>query len=87
MGSLALTYFHMGRPHTIIGDAAFHFCVRDGNRWFHRSMDTRQRGLQTDSMLCLREVNAVTSTLILFVVSRQAVLALYGQASRVISTG
>ena len=22
---LALTYFHMGRPHTIIGDDSFHF--------------------------------------------------------------
>ena len=44
MGSLALTYFHMGKPHTIIGDAAFHCCVRDGNRWFHRSMDARRRG-------------------------------------------
>lgn len=24
-GCLALTYSHMGRPHTTIGDAAFHF--------------------------------------------------------------
>ena len=24
-GSLAMTYSHMGRPHTTIGDASFHF--------------------------------------------------------------
>ena len=23
--ALAVTYFHMGRPHTIIGDTPFHF--------------------------------------------------------------
>ena len=23
--NLAVTYFHMGKPHTIIGDAPFHF--------------------------------------------------------------
>ena len=24
-GSLAMTYSHMGKPHTTIGDASFHF--------------------------------------------------------------
>ena len=30
-----------GNSHTIIGDALFHCCVRDGNRWFQSSMAAR----------------------------------------------
>ena len=30
----AMTYFHMGRPHTIIGAKRFHFRVRDGIGWY-----------------------------------------------------
>ena len=30
----AMTYFHMGRPHTIIGSKRFHFRVRDGIGWY-----------------------------------------------------
>ena len=35
---LAMTYFHMGRPHTIIGAATFHFWVRHGIRWYHSAV-------------------------------------------------
>lgn len=31
--SLAVTYFHMGRPHTIMGAEWFHFRVRKGIGW------------------------------------------------------
>ncbi len=43
--SLTMTYSHMGKPHTTIGDAAFHFWVRKGFRWFHSSMVVKQTGL------------------------------------------
>ena len=43
--SLAMTYSHMGNPHTTIGDVTFHFRVRDGVGWFHYSMVARQTGL------------------------------------------
>ena len=39
---LTMTYSHMGKPHTTIGDASFHFWVRDGVRWFQRSMVVKQ---------------------------------------------
>ena len=42
---LAMTYSHMGNPHTTIGDASFHFRVRYGIGWFQRSMVTRQNWL------------------------------------------
>ena len=37
-----MTYSRMRRPHTTIGDGAFHVGVRDGIRWFHASMVARQ---------------------------------------------
>ena len=40
--NLAVTYFRMGKPHTIIGDDTFHFRVRDGIGWFHVSMAARR---------------------------------------------
>ena len=33
----AVSYFHTGRPRTIIGDAPLHFRVRNGIGWFRRS--------------------------------------------------
>ncbi len=39
---LAMTYSRMGRPHTTIGDDAFHGGVRDGIQWFHVSIVARQ---------------------------------------------
>ena len=39
---LAVSYFHMGRPHTIIGAECFHFRVRDGIGWFPLAMAARQ---------------------------------------------
>jgi hypothetical protein len=40
--SLAVTYFHMGKPHTIIGAEQFHFRVRDGIGWFPLAKAARQ---------------------------------------------
>ena len=40
---LAMSYFHMGRPHTIIGDEPFHGRVRNGIGWFQFSMVTRRK--------------------------------------------
>lgn len=42
--TLAVTYFHMGRPHTIIGAKWFHFRVRDGIGWFTLAMAARKTG-------------------------------------------
>ena len=44
--SLAVTYFHMGRPHTIIGAGAFHYRVREGIGWYHAAMAARRKGLR-----------------------------------------
>ena len=38
---LAVSYSHMGMPHTTIGASAFHFWVRYGVRWDHRSIAAR----------------------------------------------
>ncbi len=38
-----LTYFHMGKPHTIIGAERFHFRVRNGVGWFPLAMVTGQK--------------------------------------------
>ena len=38
---LAVPYSHMGKPHTTIGISAFHFWVRYGVRWDHRSIAAR----------------------------------------------
>ena len=40
--SLAVTYSHMGRPHTTIGAGRLHFRVRDGIGWFPSAMAARQ---------------------------------------------
>lgn len=41
---LAVTYFHMGKPHTIIGAESFHFRVREGIGWFRLAIAARQEG-------------------------------------------
>ena len=45
MRSLAMTYFHMGKPHTIIGAEQFHYRVRDGIGWFPLAMAARRKGV------------------------------------------
>ena len=40
---LAMSYFHMGKPHTIIGDEPFHGRVRKGIGWYQFSMVTRRK--------------------------------------------
>ena len=40
--SLAMSYSHMGKPHTTIGAIAFHFWVRQGVRWVHNAMVAKQ---------------------------------------------
>ena len=39
-----MTYFRMGKPHTIIGAESFHCRVRDGIGWFRLAMAARQSG-------------------------------------------
>ncbi len=41
---LAVTYFSMRRPHTIIGAQWFHYRVRDGFGWFPLAIATKQDG-------------------------------------------
>ena len=43
--SLAVTYSHMGRPHTTIGAERFHFRVRKGIGWFPLAIAARQIGI------------------------------------------
>src|SRR5690606_41725479 len=40
--SLAMSYSHMGRPHTTIGAERFHFRVRNGIGWFPLAIAARQ---------------------------------------------
>jgi hypothetical protein len=40
--SLAMSYSHMGRPHTTIGAERFHFRVRNGIGWFPLANFARQ---------------------------------------------
>ena len=47
---LAVSYSHMGMPHTTIGASAFHFWVRYGVRWDHRSIAARIIPLITSSL-------------------------------------
>ena len=41
-GCLTMSCSRMGKPHTAIGDAPFHFRVRDGFGWVRRSMVVRR---------------------------------------------
>jgi hypothetical protein len=41
---LAVSYSHMGRPHTTIGAERFHFRVRNGIGWFPLAIAARQTG-------------------------------------------
>ena len=76
MRSLAVTYFHMGKPHTIIGAEQFHYRVRDGIGWFPLAMAARRKG-----------VDALGGSRLLHARGGASVWVLYGQASRAISTG
>ena len=42
--SLAMFYSHTAQNRTTIDVTAFHFCVRNGNRWYYRSRFARQIG-------------------------------------------
>ena len=55
---LAVSYSHMGRPHTTIGAERFHFRVRNGIGWFPLAIAARKtvgvighRGLDHSRML------------------------------------
>ena len=41
-----MTYFHMGKPHTIIGAVPFHFWVRNGIRWVQNAIVAKQTVLE-----------------------------------------
>ncbi len=40
--NLAMSYSHMGKPHTTIGAISFHFWVRNGVRWVQNAMVAKQ---------------------------------------------
>ena len=42
--ALAVTYFHMGRPHTIMGAKWFHYRVRNGIGWYPLAIAARKSG-------------------------------------------
>ena len=42
---LAVSYSHMGRPHTTIGAERFHFRVRNGIGWFPLAIAARKTGI------------------------------------------
>ena len=42
--SLAMFYSHTAQNRTTIDVTAFHFCVRNGNRWYYRTLFARQIG-------------------------------------------
>jgi hypothetical protein len=44
--SLAVTYFDLGKPQTIIGAALFHGRVRDGIAWGQRALAARPNRLR-----------------------------------------
>ena len=56
---LTMTYSHMGKPHTTIGDASFHYWVRDGIRWFQCSMVVKR--FSWDVALALSRIGYVMS--------------------------
>ena len=75
---LAVSYFHMGKPHTIVGAGRFHYRVRDGIGWFPPAIATKQdRKIQRVAFRF--RICRTAQTKIAWV--------LYGQASRAISTG
>jgi hypothetical protein len=47
-----MSYFRATYRRTIIGAAAFHFRVRNGNGWFHCAMITRERVSDCDPCGC-----------------------------------
>ena len=51
--SLAMSYSHMGRPHTTIGAERFHFRVRNGIGWFPLAIAARQFGLRIKGTVTL----------------------------------
>ena len=40
--SLAMFYSHTAQNRTAIDVTGFHFCVRNGNRWYYRAIFARQ---------------------------------------------
>ena len=80
-----MTYFRMGKPHTIIGAESFHFRVRDGIGWFRLAMAARQSGGAAG--LWARAPGVRGDALGGHVCTQRSPWVLYGQASRAISTG
>ena len=72
MGSLAMTYSHMGRPHTTIGAKTFHFWVRNGVRWFHLAMVAKQKRW----MKINQSYNQSTSLNLWYLMSRSYIMRL-----------
>ena len=59
---LAVSYSHMGRPHTTIGAERFHFRVRNGIGWFPLAKTTRQTSiafsnLKISDIVCVAHIH------------------------------
>ena len=64
-----MTYFHMGKPHTIIGARMFHFWVRDGIRWFHTAIVARKNGFSNPKTTVVR-IEGLTQAYIIFLLPK-----------------
>ena len=50
---LALSIFTCSRPHTIVDEPELNFCVRDGNRWTLRPINTNLFAGSNDLLDCI----------------------------------
>ena len=80
---LAVTYSHTSVRCTTIGVTAFHFCVRNGNRWFYSTMAARRIGFKTRNLTSF-SLSKVWFNLITY---SRCLPGLYGQDVQIISIG
>ena len=80
---LAVTYSHTNVRCTTIGVTAFHFCVRNGNRWFYSTMAARRIGFKTRNLTSF-SLSKVWFNLITY---SRCLPGLYGQDVQIISIG
>src|SRR5574344_777027 len=83
IGCLVVTYSHTNVRCTTIGVTAFHFCVRNGNRWFYSTMAARRIGFKTRNLTSF-SLSKVWFNLITY---SRCLPGLYGQDVQIISIG
>ena len=59
--SLAMFYSHTAQNRTTIDVTAFHFCVRNGNRWYYRTLFARQIGRKKMGKDLLKRLTVIYS--------------------------